>query len=126
MRISDWSSDVCSSDLEAAGVLTEMPRRAHELAREIERQAEPAVGEVEVQRLDVALFDAFLRPGPDLRGQRADKIFGEAERLADVAQRALGAIADDRRAERGMVAAVGVEHPLHDEDRKSTRLNSSH
>src|SRR3546814_9593736 len=40
---------------EAAGVLTEMPRRAHELAREIERQAEPAVGEVEVQRLNVAL-----------------------------------------------------------------------
>src|SRR3546814_17613137 len=82
---------------EAAGVLTEMPRRAHELAREIERQAEPAVGEVEVQRLDVALFDAFLRPGPDLRGQRADKLFGEADRLAEVAQRTLGEVNDRKR-----------------------------
>ena len=44
-----------------------------------------------------------------------DQVLGQAERLADVAQRALGAVADHGRAERGAVAAVGVEHPLHDD-----------
>src|ERR1019366_6295968 len=41
--------------------------------------------------------------------------FGQSERLANIAQRPLGAIADDRRAERGMIAAIGVEYPLHDD-----------
>ena len=40
---------------------------------------------------------------------------GRPERLADIAHRALGAVADDGRAERGVVAAVGVEDPLHDD-----------
>ena len=37
------------------------------------------------------------------------------ERLADIAQRALRPIADDGRAQRGMIATIGVEHPLHDD-----------
>ena len=93
---------------EAARVLAEMARRAHELAGEVERQAQAAVGEIEVQLLDVLVLDAFLRPAPDLGRQHLDQVLGEAERLADVAHRALGAIADDGRAERRMVAAVGA------------------
>ena len=38
---------------EAARMLAEMPRRAHQLARQIERQAQAPVDEVEVQLLDV-------------------------------------------------------------------------
>ena len=83
---------------EAARMLAEMARRAHELAGEIEREAQAPVGKVEVQRLDVLVLDAILRPTPDLRGQHLDQILGQAERLADVADRALGAIADDGRA----------------------------
>ena len=56
---------------EAAGVLAEMARRADQLAGEIERQAQASVGEVEVQLLDVPVLDAFLRPAPDLAGERA-------------------------------------------------------
>ena len=82
----------------AARMLAEMARRAHELAGEVEREAEAAVGKVEVQRLDVLVLDAILRPAPDLGGQHLDQVFGQAERLADVADRALGAIADDGRA----------------------------
>ena len=100
---------------EAAGMLAEMARRAHQLAGEIERQAQASVGEVEVQRLDVLVLDAFLRPAPDLRGQHLDEVLGQAQRLADVADRALGAIADDGRAEGGVIAAVGLEDPLHDD-----------
>ena len=100
---------------EAAGVLAEMARRAHELTGEIEGQAQAPVGEIEVQRLDVLVLDAVLRPAPDLRGQHLDKVLGEAQRLADVAQRPVGAIADDGRAQRGVVAAIGLEDPLHDD-----------
>src|SRR3546814_7183281 len=60
-------------------------------------------------------LDAFLRPPPDLRRQRLDQVLRESERLAYVAQRALGAVADDGRAERGVIAAIGLEHPLHDD-----------
>src|SRR3546814_20183304 len=91
-----------------------MTRGAHELAGEIKRQAKPVIAEVQVQLLDMLGLDAFLRPPPDLRRQRLDQVLRESERLAYVAQRALGAVADDGRAERGVIAAIGLEHPLHD------------
>jgi hypothetical protein len=99
----------------AARMLTEMARRAHELTGEIERQAKPAVGEVEVQFLDMLVLNPVLRPAPDLGGQHLDEVLGEAERLTDIADRALGAIADDGRAQRRVVAAVLIEDPLHDD-----------
>jgi hypothetical protein len=61
------------------------------------------------------LLDALLRPAPDLRGQHLDEVLGKPQRLADVADRALGAIANHGRAESGVVAAVLVEDPLHDD-----------
>ena len=100
---------------EAAGMLREMARRADQLAGEIEREPQAPVAEIEVELLGVLRLDAFLRPAPDLRRQHLDEVFGQAERLADIAQRALGAVADDGRAERGMIAAIGLEDPLHDD-----------
>ena len=82
----------------AARMLAEMARRAHELAGEVEREAEAPVGKVKVQRLDVLVLDAILRTAPDLRGQHLDQVFGQAERLTYVPDRALCAIADDGRA----------------------------
>jgi hypothetical protein len=75
-------------------VLAEMAWRPHELAGEVERQAQASVRKVEIQRLDVLVLDALLRSTPDLRRQHLDEIFGEAQGLADVADRALGAIAN--------------------------------
>ena len=43
------------------------------------------------------------------------QVLGEAERLADVADRALGAIADYCRAQSGVIAAILLEDPLHDD-----------
>jgi hypothetical protein len=100
---------------EAARVLAEMARRPHKLAGEIERQAQASVRKVEVQRLDVLVLDALLRPTPDLRRQHLDEVFGEPQRLADVADRALGAITNHGRAEGGVIAPVLVEDPLHDD-----------
>ena len=84
-------------------------------AGELERQPQPPVVQVEVELLGVLRLDAFLRPAPDLRRQHLDQVLGQAQRLADIAQRALGAIADHGRAERGVVAAVGLVDPLHDD-----------
>ena len=100
---------------EAARMLGEMTRRADQLAGEIESKTQTPVAQIEVQFLGVLRFNPFPRPAPNLRGQQFDEIFGQAERLADIAQRPLGAVADDRRAERGMIAAIGVEHPLQDD-----------
>ena len=66
---------------EAAGMLAEMARRAHELAGEIERQAQSSVRKIEVQRLDMLVLDAVLRPAPDLGRQHLDEVFGEPNAL---------------------------------------------
>ena len=81
---------------------------------QLQRQAQPAVAEVEVELGGVLRADV-LAPAPDRGGKLLGHVLGQAERLADVAQRPLGAIADHRRAERGVIAAVGLEHPLHDD-----------
>ena len=99
----------------AARMLAEVPGGAHQLVGELEGQAQPAIGRVEVQVSKMVGADQLLRPGPDLRREGAEQVLGDPERLADVAQRALRTVADHGGAEGGVVAAVGVEHPLHDD-----------
>ena len=99
---------------EAAGMLGEMAGCPVQLSGEIERQPQPAVSQGQAEVGDMLFADAVLRPGPDLAGDRPDEILGEPEGLAHVAQRALGAIADHRRAERGAVPAIGLIDPLDD------------
>ena len=100
---------------EAAGVLAEMARGADQLARQLQRQAEPPVLQIEVQVRDMFVLDALAGIAPDLRRQRLDQVFAQTQRLADVAQGAARAIAGDDGAEGGVVAAVGLEDPLHDD-----------
>jgi hypothetical protein len=83
-------------------------------AGQFQGEAQAPIAEIEVQLLDVLWFYAFVRPAPHLRGQHFDQILGQTERLADIAKRALGSVAGHDRAERGMIAAIGFEHPLHD------------
>src|SRR3546814_8149013 len=55
MRISDWSSDVCSSDLDAEAVHTQFDRVIHALAEKL-----PTVAEhLEEARADILAFTAF-------------------------------------------------------------------
>src|SRR3546814_5075029 len=99
MRISDWSSDVCSSDLDpdasALQVLRPAPREVayRGLARAVDAECRRAGG-------------AGARSGQDDRAALAH----QRQRLLDREDRALH---------------VGVEGVV-DLDRKSTRLNSSH
>src|SRR3546814_8019839 len=89
MRISDWSSDVCSSDLLAQRML-----------RRVERQVDAAVA-VQLPMGARAVVVLRLLLGPGCQRPHADA--GDGARVTDA---------------RPVVDAV--------EDRKSTRLNSSH
>ena len=63
-------------------MLGQVARRPDQLAREVEREAQPPIAEVDVQLRDMLRFDPFLRPAPDLAGQHLDQVLGEAQRLA--------------------------------------------
>src|SRR3546814_4753758 len=105
MRISDWSPDVCSSDLSLVG---ERPRADHadvqfqvvELVAVLGDQADAGIGPAGVGAVvldELALFDA-------LRGENF-----------------LAQAVGDAKA-----AVVGEQRQPFCGDRKSTRLNSSH
>src|SRR3546814_5582986 len=98
MRISDWSSDVCSSDLEGAGLAGALARRCAAL-----RTSRP-LGNLDGQRGAAVLHDQLRNPC----GLLADEhIQCELSGLDHV----------ERLLPHGGGSGV---------DRKSTRLNSSH
>src|SRR3546814_1751674 len=100
MSISDWSSDVCSSDLVALG---QRPREDFDLAI-VETEAAIDGGDLRLDRALVRQQGAGLAALDDGRRDR---------RAVDVGERLRGE--DD--------AGVLLAQRL---DRKSTRLNSSH
>src|SRR3546814_1086430 len=111
MRIR-WSSDVCSSDLLRRGRLRLEPDHAVVLFleleeiidREIERRPGRERGRVDIYRTEQKTGEARLaRRVLDLRDPRVDE-----------------------GPERGRDAGEAEADPPHEQDRKSTRLNSSH
>src|SRR3546814_9494859 len=104
MRISDWSSDVCSSDLADRLRLEEI-----ELHEAFDRRFARPIGIIHPPR-DLALHvegQSILRPLRD-----------RMEMAAHRPQEILGAVE---------LAIFGTgQEPRLDQDRKSTRLNSSH
>src|SRR3546814_9036144 len=120
MRSSDWSSDVCSSDLHVEVRIERELRAAHRLpqphviaAALLRRLQEGVVGEVQSTRLQVGLA-----------GRRLGRHQGAADDVEDEAL-GIGELLP------GSVDAVVVRIARGDEaggrlDRKSTRLNSSH
>src|SRR3546814_6624397 len=102
MRISDWSSDVCSSDL--AGV--------EEVELDVLEVLPIALGEVtREQRVVVA---------PDHQGRRL--VLAEQRLPLRIERDVVAVVVEQRELDR--LVAGAVEQVL--QDRKSTRLNSSH
>src|SRR3546814_9046753 len=142
MRISDWSSDVCSSDLlenrRCAKGDGQFVLRAKEALAECERRAAvggldaggpgaeppaPGSGDGKTRRgaLDRA-EDDFVLPEVFV-GEREDSVRGRSALP--------GSLLRTDRDRVGTVVARGVApkdhvHAWHPADRKSTRLNSSH
>src|SRR3546814_10082261 len=117
MRISDWSSDVCSSDL------PDMPARLDPLRILIEQRHAAGIGtDQSQQQADRGGLAGTV--GAEQRQQFAAK-----QLQIHTIQRGERAIALDGAVERGD-RVVGMRHGKSSSathaDRKSTRLNSSH
>src|SRR3546814_8322716 len=108
MRISDWSSDVCSSDLPAIAAVAEHRARGPELV-----EAHIAVHDVAADEPELAFepFGRQARLGNDARAEAGGVFF-------DGVDDAVGG---------GFLFVIPVP-PVRQfgRDRKSTRLNSSH
>src|SRR3546814_5014069 len=128
MRISDWSSDVCSSDLEQHGMVHAAETREAARAELIDtwdaqRRADPDKTRIilthtnaEVRDLNQAARDRMRDAGElgqDVRisAERGARDFASGDRIMFL------------KNERGMGVKNGT---LGKVDRKSTRLNSSH
>src|SRR3546814_5331494 len=104
MRISDWSSDVCSSDLAEAVA-------APDARREVFEEGEVAEALRQVLGLDDGVSAAPAAGSLQLGG-------------ADLSQPLCALAAQPLQA--GEAADVALAPGSHAADRKSTRLNSSH
>src|SRR3546814_10027350 len=115
MRISDWSSDVCSSDLLAHPLLAHAERFAELLqGRAVVAEAAGADdGLLALAQLEQGLLDPFVARQAVVEGDhqilRAEALVGQL-----VLPLGLAVLSD-----------AGVQR-LVGQDRKSTRLNSSH
>src|SRR3546814_2955089 len=117
MRISDWSSDVCSSDLKLRSKNFNVgdaapPQRAKGLANEDMLDNPLPQGRVDRVHLNVGHELSFCRlvdPGRATSGAAACRKYGAADRHLSRVVRALKRHDDPAKI-----------------DRKSTRLNSSH
>src|SRR3546814_1474540 len=108
MRIRDWSSDVCSSDLLEAGHAGDVELR---LAIDRARVAEGA------EAVDAVVIAHPRRPDP-AKGQILHRIVEQD--VVDRHPARYGA------GEYALLLALVLSEIIEAEDRKSTRLNSSH
>src|SRR3546814_7593147 len=129
MRISDWSSDVCSSDLREQTVLYETLVR--ESMERIERADEHARRGL-VLALLTGLKQICNHPAHYLK-QGGGRLAGRSEKL-DLLDELLGTVLAEDGAVLVFTQYVAMARLLSehlvtagvDQDRKSTRLNSSH
>src|SRR3546814_2086985 len=117
MRISDWSSDVCSSDLLDGGGLEDARAVEAALVQQHPRETRIIVeggGEAETTGGQRMIFEIEL-----LRLRR--RLLDQLAILLHIHRR-------ETRQPRVGLAPCGLGHPerFEDIDRKSTRLNSSH
>src|SRR3546814_7697229 len=116
MRISDWSSDVCSSDLRQLEVFKRTGDNAHQIRAMLTQEK---VADTD-KHFRIVGVEAYCAAGgtftTDLFGER--RYCDDAGLFMDLVQDRLDAIAKAAR-EDGWRDAEG-------QDRKSTRLNSSH
>src|SRR3546814_3072235 len=125
MRISDWSSDVCSSDLHGVPHVVCNPQNLDDVFDDIRRIASALRISARGEALVAAMQAAMPACAPSANAPRVlvewwpKPVIGAARRswIHDLIERAGGINA---------LATVAAHTPSNAADRKSTRLNSSH
>src|SRR3546814_5360247 len=133
MRISDWSSDVCSSDL-WAGVFVGKGRRLPGLSRQLEVDLQHAatLERDPAAKAQQAACGIERRGGRRrLRASRLGRKIGRGGKMAQFVAQALGALPVVADVGEQALGALVVQLDAREVgslkvDRKSTRLNSSH
>ncbi len=95
-------------------VLRQMPREPHDPPRHIHRPADHGIGRVHTRLLDPFVGDGGAPAAPLGPGQPGGDILGQSQRLADLADGAARAIADDGRGNPGSLAAISPVDVLDD------------
>ncbi len=106
--------DEVARDDEAADVLRQVAREAHQLVGERDQPDDHRVVRLEARLADPLGHDLAAVPPREHAGEPVDLREIEAQRLADVAHRALRPVGDERRRDRRAVAAVLRVDVLHD------------
>ncbi len=90
-------------------MLRQMPRKALDFPDQRQRLPQPGIGRVEPDLAQAVILEPArgMEP-PQLRRHRGQRILGQAQRAADLADRPLAAIVDDRRAQARAVPPVAV------------------
>src|SRR3546814_1781585 len=116
MRISDWSSDVCSSDL-ALGRLP-AAEREYQAALEVAPDNAWTLNNLAWLRMSLGKAEEAVRPA-----RKAAEIAPGAPEIADTLGMILLEVGDKREA---LDLLRKARQGAADKDRKSTRLSSSH
>src|SRR3546814_10433470 len=116
MRISDWSSDVCSSDLGVSIVLVEAEREGFERGRNLDK-----IGQDEADTSELFFNDVRV-PITNCLGEEGQ---GFIYLMSELPQERLS-IAVSAQASAQRAFDDTVEYTRERDDRKSIRLNSSH
>src|SRR3546814_9466593 len=129
MRISDWSSDVCSSDLGGLEDILVTARKREESLQDVP-VAVTALSEAVIQQRDITSIEKIAAATPNLNVGRASN--GSA---AQITLRGVGSSSTSIGIEQSVAVIVDgayygqgrvLPEGFFDLDRKSTRLNSSH
>ncbi len=97
----------------AADMLGQMTRKFDQFGRQLHRAMNHGVLGIEAGLPDLHLVEAVAPASPDRIGQQSGDVFGQAQRLADVADRTARPVMNDGGHDRGTVAAIAIEHILH-------------
>src|SRR3546814_1837343 len=122
MRISDWSSDVCSSDLLGKIAGFEMPAEAADQPQDVAADERLAAGQAQLPHAEPD--EGAAQPVEFLEREHLG-LRQEAHILRHAVHAAQIAPVRHRYAQVADLTAKRVEHGGLPEDRKSTRLNSS-
>src|SRR5579883_517793 len=99
-------AELAARDDEATRVLGQMAWEADQLRGQLQSAAQIEVARIQPRFANVPFLDSLASPTPERAGENTDRVGRKAQRLADIADRALRPIGHERRDDTRAVATV--------------------